>query len=293
MLIPKAITSPFIITERITDEEGKPTPYFLQQWANQQGLNVASEEVITSLNTVEGRNLTAGVGLDGGGDLSADRTFDLADTAVTAGTYGDATNSPQITIDAQGRITSAADVAISGGGGGSMFAWPTELDEVLDTTGFAFKGFIADPFMDVDITNIFGHMSLVSGGSYRAGVYRLAGSNAINEITAQSSIVVAPGATTFLPQAFPLTATLVANSRYAIMVGRTESTANHALTITSEGLAATEVIPYPTLPFFNYDAGGFPGTRARLASTGPALTDTVALGSSNIVHGIWLLYILP
>ncbi len=38
----------------------------------------------------------------------------LANTAVTLGTYGSALTVPQITIDAQGRITSAAAVAISG-----------------------------------------------------------------------------------------------------------------------------------------------------------------------------------
>jgi hypothetical protein len=49
-------------------------------------------------------------------------TMNLDNTAVTPATYGDATNVAQITIDAQGRITAAADVAISGGGGG-MTDW--------------------------------------------------------------------------------------------------------------------------------------------------------------------------
>ena len=39
-------------------------------------------------------------------------TVRLDNTAVTAGTYGDATNIPQFTVDQQGRITSAANVAI-------------------------------------------------------------------------------------------------------------------------------------------------------------------------------------
>lgn len=42
----------------------------------------------------------------------------LANTAVAPGTYGDASNIPVITFDAQGRATSATVVAVSGGGGG-------------------------------------------------------------------------------------------------------------------------------------------------------------------------------
>lgn len=61
------------------------------------------------------------------GDLSGDVTTSgtlattLANTAVTPGTYGDSTHVAQVTFDAKGRATSATNVAIAGGGGGSSW----------------------------------------------------------------------------------------------------------------------------------------------------------------------------
>jgi len=60
-----------------------------------------------------------GTGLTGG-PITSTGTVALANTAVTAGTYGNSTNVPQIVIDAQGRITSAGNVAISSGGTGTV-----------------------------------------------------------------------------------------------------------------------------------------------------------------------------
>jgi hypothetical protein len=91
------------------------------------------------------RQIVAGTGLSGGGDLSADRTIDLEATAVTPGAY----TSANITVDQQGRITAAASgsgevpssrtISTSTGltGGGDLSAnrtlsvVPGDLDELI------------------------------------------------------------------------------------------------------------------------------------------------------------------
>ena len=58
------------------------------------------------------RTITAGTGLTGGGDLSANRTIALANTAVTTGTYGTAARNITQTVDQQGRLTNIFDQPI-------------------------------------------------------------------------------------------------------------------------------------------------------------------------------------
>lgn len=57
-------------------------------------------------------SISAGTGLTGGGDISANRTLSMASVG-TAGTYGSASQVPVVTTDAQGRIISAVNTAIS------------------------------------------------------------------------------------------------------------------------------------------------------------------------------------
>jgi hypothetical protein len=59
------------------------------------------------------RTVSAGTGLSGGGDLSANRTISLANTAVTAASYGSATQVATFTVDAQGRLTAASNTNIA------------------------------------------------------------------------------------------------------------------------------------------------------------------------------------
>jgi hypothetical protein len=57
-------------------------------------------------------SVTAGIGLSGGGTSGA-VTLDLANTAVTANTYGNASSVGTFTVDAQGRLTNAVSTSIS------------------------------------------------------------------------------------------------------------------------------------------------------------------------------------
>lgn len=55
----------------------------------------------------------------GGASWSEVSSTDLPASGVTAGTYGDGTNVAQVTVNAEGIVTAASNVAITGGGGGS------------------------------------------------------------------------------------------------------------------------------------------------------------------------------
>ena len=58
--------------------------------------------------------INPGTGLTGGGTLALSRTLSLANTTVTAGSYGSSSLVPVLTVDAQGRLTSVTTAAVSG-----------------------------------------------------------------------------------------------------------------------------------------------------------------------------------
>ena len=73
-------------------------------------INIAVANVAGAVaNTV---NVLAGTGLSGGGALTGNVTLNLANTAVAAGDYGSSSNVAAFTVDAQGRLTAASNVAI-------------------------------------------------------------------------------------------------------------------------------------------------------------------------------------
>jgi hypothetical protein len=76
-----------------------------------------ASDAATALSNLGGvpstRTISAGTGLSGGGDLSANRTISLANTAVSAASYGSASQVATFTVDAQGRLTAASNTSIA------------------------------------------------------------------------------------------------------------------------------------------------------------------------------------
>ena len=103
----------------------------------------------TSLNVFEGQNnsgvwqtlalgggvtsVGSGTGLTGG-PITSTGTLSIANTGVTAATYGSASTVPQIAVNAQGQITSATNVTITPSGIGAISSVSGTANEITATT---------------------------------------------------------------------------------------------------------------------------------------------------------------
>lgn len=108
----------------ITTRSGKGSPL----------TNTELDANFTNLNNDKAEKtvtVSAGTGLTGGGDLSANRTIALATSGVTAGSVGSSTQIPILEIDQYGRVTDKSYASIS-----TTPSWSSITDKPTTLSGY-------------------------------------------------------------------------------------------------------------------------------------------------------------
>lgn len=129
--------NPLTHNTRIAKDDGTPEPFFMQQW----NLLLALVKQVTNVSAFA---IETTAPIEGGGLLVDGVDISHADSGATPGTYGDATNVPQITVNAFGHVTGVVDIPITGGGGAAWtlvdthdFTAAPQLNWDVDVTGYA------------------------------------------------------------------------------------------------------------------------------------------------------------
>jgi hypothetical protein len=102
------MTGPLVLSGDPTTALGATTKQYVDAVSTSFAAAIATTNSTVDTKAAKATTITAGTGLTGGGDLSADRTISMPSTGVSAGAYGSSTSSVSLTVDAQGRLTAAA-----------------------------------------------------------------------------------------------------------------------------------------------------------------------------------------
>lgn len=106
------MTGPLVLSGNPSVALGAATKQYVDGYVSAVTGDIASLSTTVGTKADKATTVSAGTGLSGGGDLSANRTLAIANTGVTAGTYGSASKIPVVTVNAQGQVTSASEATV-------------------------------------------------------------------------------------------------------------------------------------------------------------------------------------
>ena len=135
---------------------------------------VDNSEVIYVSNVATGTGLT-------GGPITSTGTVSLANTAVTIGTYGGATNVASFTVDQQGRLTSASNVTIAIGNSNLQ-----NSNVVLGNTTLTLGSTVTN-VGDLTLANV-----TILGGTTNAAVFNFTGNTTATATYGTASLPLQP-----------------------------------------------------------------------------------------------------
>lgn len=267
---------PIGISTFISDKDGRPTPFFIQQWNSQLNANAyAFNEIV------------AGSGLEGGGALAdGEVTLSMPDVG-TPDTYGSSTEIPVITTDAKGRVTEITLATVAGGGGAEVVTFTGYTCDSSAPSGafassFATRGNQFVPYDDFTITSVWALIDpAATSETYVATLAEISatGSGMVVDAILATSAAVTAYDTSRGAYRFELTTPVdvVSGQEYLITVSRTDATATTALP--SNGLSGLSMHA-PVRTIQNYTP--------YFASTSLSVSDTPDGAATSTEGAFWI-----
>lgn len=168
--MPRQPNAPLSHQVKIANENGTPSTHFIRLWQDtilttiqqladiQTALaeaGIATEGAANALAAAEAAQLTANDALEAA----------LEETGVTAGTFGDSSNTAVVTVDVRGRITSIDTAPIAGGGGppADIPTGPFRFWRIATING-AVNGNTFVGFAEMELRDVAGGPDLTSPG---------------------------------------------------------------------------------------------------------------------------------